>query len=514
MKLRCILAFAGTLSLSMGLANVIGVRPDYQELYQPYAVDGKQYWNCLSDPSIVLTYDQINDDYCDCPDGSDEPGTNACKVDQSKFYCSNEGHIPGLIAKFKINDGVCDYDVCCDGTDEYLLGGCPNKCKEVHDQYEKFKSDSVRELEEALLVKKLFQDEANRLRKEVADSAQRYREEILIQEQELQSILEQTEEGLGEEEVEVDISGLKFQESIDKVSNIIQINEAKLKERTEKLSQLEFILISLIENYNPNFNDAAVKEAVRGFQDYISSKEEVVEDQAIEISSVLDEILQQYSANKNVAEEQTILSQPTFGEPTFNNMVHHYYNKFIRRFLEPEEEEEEEKGEQQREAEKVTALSKKRSKSGSNIENLQAELKDKKLSLSIVEEDLAVDYGDHDILRSVKGQWVSNKLGEYTYNLGFYDSIYQEGNGNNVHIGRFSNVENGNTLVYINGAKCWNGPQRSAKVELICGVETKLLSVGEPEKCEYHFALLTPIICQSITEKELLNGFKVDLSLL
>ncbi|RDY14840.1 Glucosidase 2 subunit beta, partial [Mucuna pruriens] len=70
---------------------------------------------------------QLNDDFCDCADGTDEPGTSACPG--GKFFCRNAGHASVYLFSSRVNDGICD---CCDGTDEYDgQVKCPNTCWEA-----------------------------------------------------------------------------------------------------------------------------------------------------------------------------------------------------------------------------------------------------------------------------------------------------------------------------------------------------------------------------------------------
>ncbi|KAJ1674756.1 hypothetical protein EV182_002625 [Spiromyces aspiralis] len=271
LSLLFIAALAGSHHACAGadgeLHFVRGVSPELLSRYQP---NSDHTFQCL-DGSKVIPYSRVNDDYCDCPDGSDEPGTPACN--NGKFYCRNEGHLPAVIDSRRVNDGVCD-DRCCDGSDEWNSGiFCPDRCAAFDEAYQK---ELAKKRRVELAGGKIRQEYIARAR----SLSQERSEEIAKVEAKLAEVskeigeLEKRQAALEERERR------QFEEmDSEKERQLKAVREGALPAMT-KLRQHLFevdtglrddvhLLVRLLNgvktDHNPEYNDPAVAEAVEAY---------------------------------------------------------------------------------------------------------------------------------------------------------------------------------------------------------------------------------------------------------
>ncbi|KAL0720457.1 hypothetical protein Bca4012_035056 [Brassica carinata] len=116
--LQCVSSFLlAVVSVNSSTTPLVGVHPLDEKYFESETIRCK-------DGSKSFPRDRLNDNFCDCLDGTDEPGTSACP--NGRFYCRNIGSSPKFVYSSRVNDRICD---CCDGSDEYEGSiSCPNTC--------------------------------------------------------------------------------------------------------------------------------------------------------------------------------------------------------------------------------------------------------------------------------------------------------------------------------------------------------------------------------------------------
>ncbi|KAF7718354.1 Uncharacterized protein PECH_001051 [Penicillium ucsense] len=556
-------AGSGARASSDKTARPRGVAPDFAKYYQ----DSKTF-TCISDPAIQVPFAAVNDDYCDCPDGSDEPGTSACSHLSHKspldvadrfgstdgpvanalpgFYCKNKGHRPAYVPFQRVNDGICDYELCCDGSDEWArVGGtkCEDRCKEIGKKWRKEEEQRQKSMTTALRKKQALLAEAKRLHREIEDQTTRLEAEVkdaeakvgvlenevkAVEEAERSKTVRSGGKGKGKVSALVGVAKARVDELRDALLEVRQQRD----EAQSRLAELESILSKFKVEYNPNFNDEGVKRAVRSWEDYAARDKTEIVNQARDRD--LTEIAKTDSESSGVDWEHwenedegckdtdLIYQVAAYLPPSVVAFIEEKYLAF-RSFLEtsgflattPE-------SNSPTESKAVTKARDALNSQEDILRDLNNKLRDQRT-------DLETDYGAGGIFRALKGQCISRDAGEYTYEHCFFQETKQisKKGGSSTSMGRFNKVTStvveelndaGDIVLiekvaieYDRGQHCWNGPNRSTKVVLECGEDNEILKTAEDEKCVYSMLVTTPAVCPGGEENIVASPSKDEL---
>lgn len=203
-----------------------------------------------------------------------------------------------------VNDGVCDYDLCCDGSEEYgKVNGvkCANKCAEIGKEWRRVEKERKDNFERANKKRRVMITESKELRGQVEARVAKIEDEIRElerKEAELKSKYEQVKRSERGKVVKTEgttgklgvLSGLaktRINELRETLADVV----GERRQLQEKVAELEGILSAFKEEYNPNFNDEGVKKAVRSWEDYAAKKTE--EEEEALADSDLEEMLKE-----------------------------------------------------------------------------------------------------------------------------------------------------------------------------------------------------------------------------
>ena len=69
-------------------------------------------------------------------------------------------------------------------------------------------------------------------------------------------------------------------------------------------------------------------------------------------------------------------------------------------------------------------------------------------------------------------------------------------------------------LFYEGGVRCWGGEARAAKVRVQCGAQNEIISVTEPNRCQYEVVFKSPVACTEQLMASLAEAVEKDKELL
>lgn len=448
-------------------ATLRGVHPDMIHRYIPIPIENVEMRNvnprfskgnytnmfqCLySKEFIPFTF--INDHYCDCKDGSDEPGTNACS--NQLFYCLNKGYHSLNISSSKVDDGVCD---CCDGSDEGTLIVCENICEKL--QYELNKEAIQLENVRKASVKAKMQ---------------------MIK----QGRLDMTNTEIRKISINNDIS--KTKATIDKIHHLwgSTRSNTQVDDLQGRVKFLEKTITTIISQHNEHSNSNNPTDTDEEFEDNNSRHKH---------PDPVDILMRRWNQYKRHSWTKDAETQDTVID-SISDFFYSYYSYLLSFEYPPFTIFPSGYTIQSLFSNWLSKPTKSMEKDLDYLESNLSKMKEEHKKLIARSE---IDYGQHCEFYSLDNQCFTKKQDGYEYEICLYGEAKQkiEGHGS-ILLGKWDKFLDSNhtRAIFTKGHYC-SGFERQLELKFVCGETNEIGQIKEPNTCKYEAIFYTPILCQ------------------
>ncbi|XP_012689231.2 glucosidase 2 subunit beta [Clupea harengus] len=507
------------LSLSVCLGYAVEVqRPRGVPLSKRQFYEENKPFTCL-DGSRTIPFDRVNDDYCDCKDGSDEPGTAACP--NGSFHCTNAGYKPSFIPSSRINDGICD---CCDTTDEYNSGAtCQNTCREMGRQERELLQKQAEIAKEGFLLKQQLINEAKRQQEEKQGKLSEMQTNRKTMEDKLEA-LRTVKEVAEQPEKEAKERHLKAWEDQKAIIHA-EKDKAKMAEVFLELDDDEDGYVSVAElqshsELDPDSDGALTEVEAQGLLGgvdkvdassfetaWVSIKEKYISESQADSAAVdppAEETRQPVPDNEPYPEDDPVDEEDENEDDDEDEEDYRDEDgdKPPPSVHTPEKSEPDEDAMPPYDAH-TKALIDAAQKTRDDFDEAERALREVDDQIKSIEKELSFDFGPSGEFTHLYSQCYELSTSEYVYKLCPFNRVSQKPKygGSETNLGSWGSWAGPedslySAMKYDHGTGCWQGPNRSTTVKLTCGKETVVMSTSEPSRCEYLMEFTTPAVCQ------------------
>uniref|UniRef100_A0A7S3NPP4 Glucosidase 2 subunit beta n=1 Tax=Aureoumbra lagunensis TaxID=44058 RepID=A0A7S3NPP4_9STRA len=444
----------------------------------------------------IVESERINDDFCDCDDGHDEPRTSACsRVSSSRypsFKCENVRYESKMIYTSRVNDGVCD---CCDGSDEASKIICENVCdaeaaakKAERERLALVRSTGLAKRREMLQCSK-NELAADARAKEFAESAltdlQLRRDQVQDEIDRLEA-LQRELKSAAEEAAQKNTAEI-LNSAMDVVTETSQASSAAIRlavaaSEIEALMDATTRLGGLPEEITDKFDDVDIlSSGVDGSQAWNDQNLEsfhakcehlltLLHMNEIDLEHAKSVALDIVSSIKSLSHTESLRNLDPLAAALGASSPN------IEKSLEvltPEQSQ-------------ALASAK------AAIVDIDAKKRQHDDTLRRIKENEKHDYGPDAAYRTLKGQCFSKRIAKYDYEVCPFGNSKQD----HTSIGKFGTWGNDyNSWNFEHGQYCSGVGARTLLVNLRCGDENNLVDVYESEMCKYTATFDTPAAC-------------------